>query len=162
MKHFRLDTICNITQETQELRRIKCDCGFTEQSSILLSKVFTINGKLRLATAALSPQKFETSAACRYESPILFSISRHIGISDHENLKICTLMLTYLHDHGMIYRTGQSQSIYRLYSPILTKMIKINTIVTVTLFIIDAVNLLQFLSTSSDITFAQVRCQLTK
>ncbi len=26
MKNFRFDTICNITQEPQELQRLNCDC----------------------------------------------------------------------------------------------------------------------------------------
>ncbi len=49
MKNFRSDTICNITQEPQELERYNCACGFICKSAVtkfpqLLIKVTGING----------------------------------------------------------------------------------------------------------------------
>ena len=59
MKNFRFDTICNITQEPQDLQTFGCVCGSIVHAVIkfhqLLSKVQCINAKSRfdqLATAA--------------------------------------------------------------------------------------------------------------
>ena len=44
MKNFHYDTICNILQESQELQRFNCACGFISKSAVskyyqLLTKV---------------------------------------------------------------------------------------------------------------------------
>ncbi len=61
MKTFRLDTICNISQEPQELQKFNYACRFIGEAVIkyhkLLSKVTSIDGKPRvdqLATASTS------------------------------------------------------------------------------------------------------------
>ncbi len=62
MKDFCLNTICNITQELQELQRLKYVCVFIVKSAVikyhqLLSKVTSIKRKLRfnqLVTASSS------------------------------------------------------------------------------------------------------------
>ncbi len=50
MKNFRFNTICNITQEPQELQRYNRACGFIGESAVIkcdqvLSKVTSINRK---------------------------------------------------------------------------------------------------------------------
>ncbi len=50
MKNFRFNTICNITQEPQELQRYNHACRFIGKSAVikchqLLSKVTSINRK---------------------------------------------------------------------------------------------------------------------
>ncbi len=50
MKNFRFNTICNITQEPQELQRHNCACRFIGKSAVikchqLLSKVTSINSR---------------------------------------------------------------------------------------------------------------------
>ncbi len=50
MKNFRFDTICNITQESQEIQRFNCACGSIVKSAVikyhqLLSKIISINGE---------------------------------------------------------------------------------------------------------------------
>ena len=62
MKNFRFKTICNITQEPQNLQTFNCACGFIGKSAVikyhqLLSKVQCINWKScfdQLATASSS------------------------------------------------------------------------------------------------------------
>ncbi len=62
MKNFRFETLCNITQESQDPQTFNCACGFIGKSAVtkyhqLLSKVQCINGKSRfdqLATASAS------------------------------------------------------------------------------------------------------------
>ncbi len=62
MKNFHFNSICNNTQETQELQRCNNDCEFVGKSGLikyhhLLSKVKNICGKShldQLATASSS------------------------------------------------------------------------------------------------------------
>ena len=59
MKNFHFDSICNITQDSQDLQQYNCACGFIHKSAVikchqLLSKAISINRKShfdQLATA---------------------------------------------------------------------------------------------------------------
>ncbi len=57
MKNVCFDTICNITQEPQELHRYDCVCGFIRKSVVikypLLSKVISINVKSHFEQVAI-------------------------------------------------------------------------------------------------------------
>ena len=61
MKNFCFDTICNITQETQDLQGYNCASGFIGKSAVIkyyqLSKVISINRRIffdQLATDSSS------------------------------------------------------------------------------------------------------------
>ena len=65
MTNFCFDTICNITQEPQEMQRFNRACGFISKYAVikydqLLSKDISINGKscfdqLASASSSTSP-----------------------------------------------------------------------------------------------------------